>query len=65
MPDIDEIIARRKKAFKESRAKSEEPEKDKELRRLRKLLKRAQRKKLKQERRKSLAEKKARPAAGM
>ena len=64
MPDIDEVIARRKKALKERLAKSEEPRKDRELRRLRKLLKRAQRKKLKEARRKRLAEKKVQSAAG-
>ncbi len=66
MPDIDQIIARRKKALDERTAKSDDPRKDVEVRRLKKLLKRAQRKKLGAEKRRRLVEKrkKPQPAAG-
>lgn len=66
MIDLDAVIARRKKALDGRIAKSDEPKKDTEVRRLRKLLKRAQRKKLKAEKRRRLVEKKQKPqsAAG-
>lgn len=58
---MEDVIARRKKALDGRIAQSDAPGSDPEVRRLRKLLKRAQRRKLKAERRRRLAEKRKKP----